>query len=105
MFDETEQERILVARRMAHKLAHNKSKKRIVRKLPQSMVIVPTVGVKRAYSVRRLINENKRLSYIVLLGAVMCAYMYDVDQDTLELMVNSVTGEAQKHLGGLMGMS
>lgn len=90
MFDEQEQDRIRLARRMAHKLASNKSMKRTVRKLPQSMIIVPSSRLKRAYPGREALHQNKRLAYILLLGAVMCAYMYDVDQDTLAQVMERV---------------
>ncbi len=103
MLEETEQERIHAARRMAHKLAKNKSRKRTVRKLPQSMVIVSPFGFRRAYPGRDALHRHKRLAYILLLGAVMCAYMYDLDQDTLEFMVKTVSVEAQRHLGGILG--
>lgn len=84
-------------------LARNKSKKRTVRKLPQSMVVVSATGLRRAYPGREALHRHKRLAYIMLLGAVMCAYMYDLDQDTLEFMVKTVSVEAQKHLGGILG--
>jgi hypothetical protein len=98
--DEYEEERIMTARRMARKLARNKSKNRTVRKLPQSMVIVPR-NSGRAFPVREAINTNKRLTYILLLGAVLCAYWYDVDLDTLEFMMQVVSKEAHQHLPGV----
>jgi hypothetical protein len=101
--DELEEERIMMARRMARKLARNRGRNRTVRKLPQSIVIVRSAAPKRAVPVRSLINSNKRLTYILLLGAVLCAYVYDVDQSTLEFVMRTVGGEAQKHLGGLLG--
>jgi hypothetical protein len=88
---------------MAHKLARNKSTKRTVRKLPQTMVVMPVMRLRRAYPGRETLNRNKRLAYIMLLGAVLCAYLYDIDQDTLEFMMNTVSIEAQKHLGGILG--
>jgi hypothetical protein len=98
--DELEEERILTARRMARKLARNRSHKRVVRKLPQAFVIVPRNGG-RVFPVREAINTNKRLTYILLLGAVMCAYMYDVDLDTLEFMLQVVSREAHQHIPGV----
>ena len=89
-----------MARRMARKLARNASKKRTVRKLPQSMVIVPKHHG-RAQHMRRAINTNKRLTYILLLGAVLCAYMYDLDQDTLEFFMRTVSREAHRHIPGV----
>ncbi|GEM_PF-2591672 len=100
MIDEYEEERILTARRMARKLARNKSKNRTVRKLPQSMVIVSRNGG-RVFPVRKAINTNKRLTYIVLLGAVLCAYAYDVDLDTLESMIQTVSREAHQVIPGV----
>lgn len=96
MLDEYEEERIMTARRMARKLARNKSKNRTVRKLPQSMIVVPRHGG-RAYPIRKAINTNKRLTYIILLGAVMCAYWYDIDIDTLEVVMRTVSQEAAQH--------
>jgi hypothetical protein len=90
----------MTARRMARKLARNKSKTRTVRKLPQSMVIVPRNGG-RAFPVREAINTNKRLTYILLLGAVLCAYWYDIDIDTLSFMIQVVGKEAQQHIPGV----
>jgi hypothetical protein len=100
--DEIEEERIMTARRMARKLARNKSKNRTVRKLPQSMIIVPRNGGK-VFPVRRAINTNKRMTYILLLGAVMCAYWYDVDVDTLEEIVKVVERQAQQIPGVKLG--
>jgi hypothetical protein len=99
--DEIEEERIMMARRMARKLARNASKKRTVRKLPQSMIIVPKRQGRRALHMRQAINTNKRLTYILLLGAVLCAYMYDIDQDTLENLIRTVGLEAQQHIPGV----
>lgn len=98
--EETEEERIMMARRMARKLARNASKKRTVRKLPQSIVIVPKHHG-RVLHMRRALNAHKRLTYILLLGAVLCAYMYDIDQDTLESFMRTVGIEAQQHLPGV----
>jgi hypothetical protein len=88
--DEQEEERIMMARRMARKLARNASKRRTVRKLHG-----------RAYHMRRAINVNKRLTYMLLLGAVMCAYMYDIDLETLEVVMRTVGQEAQEHIPGV----
>jgi hypothetical protein len=98
--DEIEEERIMMARRMARKLARNASNKRTVRKLPQSVVIVPSHHG-RAFHMRRALNANKRLTYILLLGAVLCAYMYDLDQDSLEFFMRTVGREAQQHIPGV----
>jgi hypothetical protein len=98
--DEIEEERVMTARRMARKLARNKSKNRTVRKLPQSMIIIPRNNG-RAIPVRRAINTNKRLTYILLLGAVLCAYWYDVDIATLELIVQVVERQALQHIPGV----
>lgn len=98
--DEIEEERIMMARRMARKLARNRSGKRTVRKLPQSIVIVPKHHG-RSFHMRRAINSNKRLTYIMLLGAVLCAYMYDIDQDSLAHFIRTVSREAHQHLPGV----
>jgi hypothetical protein len=98
--DEIEEERIMTARRMARKLARNASKHRTVRRLPQSMVIVPKHHGQASH-MRRAINSHKRLTYILLLGAVLCAYMYDLDQDTLESVMRTVGREAHHRLPGV----
>lgn len=100
---EMDRERIHQMRRMARKLAHNKSRDRVVRRLPQSVVIVMTPRQKRAVPMRRAINGNKRLTYIMLLGATLCAFMYDVDPQTLTEVLQTVNHAAQAHLGGLLG--
>jgi uncharacterized protein YgiM (DUF1202 family) len=100
---EMDRERIYQMRRMARKLAHNQSRDRVVRRLPQSVVIVVTQKPKRAIPMRKVINGNKRLTYMVLLGAALCAYMYDVDPVTLEQVLQTVNHAAQSHLGGLLG--
>lgn len=100
---ELDHERIYRMRRMARKLAHNKSRDRVVRKLPQSIVIVTAPKPKRVIPVRQAINGNKRLTYILLLGATLCAYMYDVDPGTLESMMQTMSHAAQARLGGMLG--
>ena len=96
---ELDGERIYRMRRMARKLAHNKSRDRVVRKLPQTMVIVRAAQPKRAIPVRKAINGNKRLTYMLLLGATLCAYFYDVDPNALEHVVHTV----EHGLGGILG--
>ena len=95
-----DRERIHKMRRTARKLASNRSKDRTVRKLPQAIMVVPA---KRVLPMRSAINGNKRLTYMMLLGASLCAYMYDVDPDTLEYMFSTVSQAAQSHLGGILG--
>ncbi len=101
--DNMDLERVRAARNMAHKLARNKSANRTVRKLSQSMMVVPQSGLKRAYPGRDILNQNKRLAYILLLGVVMCAYVYDMDPDTLASMLKVVSLEAQRHLSPILG--
>lgn len=98
-----DRERIYRMRRMARKLAHNKSKDRVVRKLPQSMVIIMAPKPKRVVPVRKAINGNKRMTYILLLGATLCAFFYDLDQSALEQVIQTVGHAAQAHLGGILG--
>lgn len=100
---ELDRERIYRMRRMARKLAHNKSRDRVVRKLPQTMVIVRAPTPKRVIPVRTAINGNKRLTYILLLGASLCAYFYDVDPNTLEFVFRTVEDAASKGIGGILG--
>jgi hypothetical protein len=97
MLDEYEddKERIYQVRRMARKLAHNRSKQRVIRKLPRTMV-VEVKRPKRVIPVRRAINANKRLTYILLLGASLCAFFYDVEPGTLEQVMLAV-GQVAQH--------
>lgn len=97
MLDEfgDDKERIYQVRRMARKLAHNRSKQRVIRKLPQS-IVVEVKRPKRAIPVRRAINANKRLTYILLLGASLCAFFYDVEPSTLEQVMLAV-GQVAPH--------
>jgi len=91
-----DQERIIRMRKMARKLAANQSKQRTIRKLPQTIQVMrPKPPKKRAIHLRSAMNTNKRLTYILLLGAVLCAYLYDIDQETLESMIQSVGHAAQ----------
>ena len=99
--DMEEQQRIMKLRKTARKLAKNSSKGRTVRKLSQSMVVVPKPKPHKPIHIRKSVNQNKRLTYIMLLGAVMCAYMYDLDQDTLEYMLNTLGHVTQTHLSFL----
>ena len=92
-----DRERIYNMRRMARKLASNRSNNRTIRKLPQSMVIVPKARPKRVVPVRKVINGNKRLAYILLLGISLCAYVYDVDQSTVEQVIETVESVAHSH--------
>lgn len=100
---EEDRERIYRMRKMARKLASNRSQHRTIRKLPQSMVIELAPRPKRVVPVRKVINSNKRLTYILLLGISLCAYFYDVDQTTLDYVVHSVGSAAQSHLASLLG--
>lgn len=88
-----DQDRIMRMRKMARKLAQNKSQQRTIRKLPTTIEIVK-VRPKRAIHLRSSLNTNKRLTYILLLGAVLCAYVYDLDQSQLESMIQTVNHAA-----------
>lgn len=87
---EEEQDRLMRIRRTARKLAKNQSRQRTIRKLPQTVIVLPAVKPRRASHLRTSINRNKRLTYILLLGASLCAYFYDIDQDTVEYMLRTV---------------
>lgn len=97
--------KIRTSRKMATKLAKNKSVKRTIRKLPQTMMVLPKSGLRRAYPGREALHQNKRLAYIMLLGVVMCAYMYDIDVNSLANIVDTVSMEAHRHLGISLGNS
>src|SRR5262245_57217020 len=98
-----EQQRLMRIRRMARKLAKNQSQKRVVRKLPQTMVIVPKAKPRRALQLHGTVSRSRRLAYIMILGAALCAYVADLDQNTLEHMLRSVGQATHSHLGGLLG--
>lgn len=100
---ELDRERIYRMRRMARKLAHNKSRDRVVRRLPQTMVVVVAPKPKRAIPVRKIINANKRMTYMLLLGATLCAYVWDVDPSTLDAVIRTVSHAAESRLGGILG--
>lgn len=91
-----DRERIIQMRKMARKLAYNKSQKRVIRKLPKTIQVVK-VRPKRVLHLRSSLNSNKRLTYMLLLGAVLCAYVYDMDQNSLESMIQTVN-HAATHL-------
>lgn len=100
---EMDRERIYRMRRTARKLAHNHSRDRVVRKLPQSVVIVRAPQPKRVIPVRKAINTNKRMTYMLLLGATLCAYLWDVDPNTLDAVIRTVSQAAESGLGGILG--
>lgn len=100
---EMDRERIYRMRRTARKLAHNRSRDRVVRKLPQSVVIVKAPRPKRVIPVRKAINANKRMTYMLLLGATLCAYVWDVDPNTLDAVIRTVSQAAETGLGGILG--
>ena len=82
-FSPEEQERLVTIRRAARKLASRQSRQRVIRKLPQTMVVVKAKGPDPVSIFRRELNLNKRLAYVMLLGAVLGAYFYDVDESRL----------------------
>lgn len=77
--DEDEQQRLMQLRRMSHKLARNRSRKRLVRKLHQTVQVVPVRKKRRPVPIRQSLNRNKRLTYILLLGFSLMAFAYDTD--------------------------
>ncbi len=70
--------RVAKLRKMSRKLARNQSRGRVVRKLPQT-IFVDRTSKRPAPVLRRSINKNKRLVYMLLLGAVMSLYVSDMD--------------------------
>ncbi len=93
-----DRDRIRLAHKMAKKLARNRSKQRTVRKLAQTMVVVPGPGMKRALPIRSSINRNKRLTYIMLVGISLGAYIYDMDLGSMARLMNLVQAETQHRL-------
>lgn len=83
------QQRQAQVRRLAHKLAANKSKSRTVRRLPQAYTVVrqrpsPVVVI------RRSLNTYKVAGYAVLMGMAMAAFILEFDADTLNRLRESV---------------
>ncbi len=77
-----ELERIRAVRKTARKLASKPFPKRKVRKLPQTVFIVPKVVTRHpVQEMRQTIYKKKPLVYIVLLGAVLFTYIQEVDAD------------------------
>jgi hypothetical protein len=78
-------------RRLAHKLASNRSKKRVVRKLPQAYTIMST-GLRPApvEMVRQSLNRYKVAGYAILMGMALGAFILEFDADTLESLRNSM---------------
>ncbi len=70
--------RIAKLRKMSRKLARNQSRGRVVRKMPQT-IFVERGGSRPVPVLRTSINRNKRLVYMMLLGAVMSLYVSDMD--------------------------
>jgi hypothetical protein len=78
-------------RRLAHKLASNRSKKRIVRRLPQAYTVMGTQSRKApVLYIRKSLNTYKVAGYAILMGVALGAFILDFDADTLEMIRNSV---------------
>ena len=92
-------ERVAHLRQMARKLARNRSGQRVIRKLPQSIEIV-VLRPKRAIHARTVLNDNKRMAYMLLLGAVSFAYLFEMDSSAWERAFESLQA-AQAQLGTL----
>lgn len=83
-------------RRLAHKLATTKSKKRVVRRLPQAYAIERPkpdprkVARHSLLAVRRSLNTYKVAGYAVLTGLAMAAFILDFDTETLGQLRDSI---------------
>ncbi len=92
-------------RRSRGKLAGRRSKRRVVRKLPQTIMVVPVVKPPggRLSDFRSALNRHKALAYGVLLAAVIDAYIYAGDRDQVHDLlgtVNSVVQDARSFYFG-----
>ncbi len=90
--------KLLKLRKMSRKLAFKPTKTRLIRKLPQSIFIVPKPEAPVILKVRKKVNTYKRLTYVVLLGVVMAAYLVDTDADQMVNTVNSVSSLTKESL-------
>lgn len=102
-FDLVSQEKRYQVRKVARKLAKNKSKDRVVRKLPQTVVIVPLNRTPTPVGrVRKTLNRQKRLVYMMLIGASLSALVYDADESrvgSFMSFVNHASEQIQKIRG------
>jgi hypothetical protein len=83
------QQRLAQVRRLAHKLATNKSKSRVVRKLPQAYTVVRQQS-NPVLVARRSLNTYKVAGYAMLIGMALAAFILEFDADTLNRLRESV---------------
>lgn len=88
--DPEELARRSLIRNAERKLATRPSRRRVVRKLPRTMVVIRKKQPGPVTKVRTAINMRKRLVYIVLLGATLGLYIHDVELDRLQNELNTV---------------
>lgn len=86
------QQRQAQVRRLAHKLAANKSKSRVVRRLPQAYTVVRKRphGPNPVSVIRHSLNTYKVGSYAVLMGMALAAFIFEFDTDTLNRLRESM---------------
>jgi hypothetical protein len=78
------QDKRVLLRRSSGKLASKRSGKRTVRMLSPAVVLIRPQAPGFFSRLRRGLNLKKRMAYIVLLGAVTGAYIYDSDASRLQ---------------------
>jgi hypothetical protein len=83
------QQRLAQVRRLAHKLATNKSKSRVVRKLPKAYAVVRQ-HPNPVLVVRRSLNTYKVAGYALLMGLALGVFILEFDADTLNRLRESV---------------
>jgi hypothetical protein len=76
-------------RRLANKLASNRSKKRVVRKLPRAFSIV-RARYNPVHDIRSSLNTHKVGGYALLMGMALAAFILDFNESTLNTLADSV---------------
>jgi|GEM_PF-6466524 len=77
-------------RRLAHKLASNRSTKRTVRKLPRAYA-VQRPPLRPLTLIRTRLNTYKVGSYAFLMGLALGAFILDFNEETIMLIKSTVT--------------
>ncbi len=76
-------------RKLAHKLANNRSKKRVVRRLPRAYTIVRRRG-SPLNQVRTSLNTHKVGGYALLVGLALAAFILDFNDESLASLRETV---------------
>lgn len=83
------QQRHHQVRRLANKLANNRSKKRVVRRLPRAYTVVRK-RENPVTQVRMSLNTHKVAGYALLIGFAMAAFIMDFNEESLAILRDTV---------------